>query len=91
MSKASEWAKDWQAVNAKWPMRFRDPREGTDRPGPYVQLAVDEAGECRVMKNNEWVATLRPDDALKLARWILDTFGEATGPSRAEGGDEQRG
>ena len=75
MSKASEWAKQYADAMAAEPVRFRDPRCPKE-PGPYIDLEVDTQGGCSWKKNGGWEASLPPEVALALARWIIDTFGE---------------
>lgn len=75
MSKASEWADRFRAMDDRLPPPFRDRRIGTHL-GPYLGLSVMQDGYCRVEKNGEWVLTAPPDVILAAARWILDTFGD---------------
>lgn len=69
MSKASEWAEKNAAVAERFQPKFC-----IRRPGE-AELAcvacVDPQGDFRY--HGSW---LKPDEAIRLARWILATFGD---------------
>lgn len=85
MSKASEWARTWE----KWRSSSGDPRMMPSPLQPFravsrnntVVAAVSYSGALELKpKEIDW------HDALDLAHWILDTFGE---PSSAKAGNPQ--
>ena len=70
MSKASAFAR-----KARREMRFRErltPFQRRRNMTPIVAV-VEPQGDLLIDKEQR----LRPREALRLARWILDTFGEA--------------
>lgn len=77
MSKASEWAKEY----AKRP-------EGFDPRGANFRAAVSECGRLQITVSGMQLASettyLNHETALKLAHWIIDTFGEGA-PDRRDG------
>ena len=70
MSKASEWAKRLQAIAGDAPIfRFQD-------EAPIASVAVLP----KSVKLQLHPVDLTPEDALRLADWIHDTFGDEPAP-----------
>lgn len=78
MSKAAKWAKEYRRVRDAAIPDFKDPRNRLNGPpGPYVSAKVGTDGTLSLHVNDCWVASMRADDALALANWVLDVFGDA--------------
>lgn len=73
MSRASEWVTTKSGDQPKWDERW-DLRLPSD-PAAYV----DRTGKCIIKQGRMWFL-LTPPEALSLALWILDTFGEVPEP-----------
>ena len=84
MSKASEWSVRMRAAQKEAQRILYEPR-----PCPYLFLyqatlhsrvaSVTDMGDLEVCESVEGIRTkieFPGDEALQLARWILDTFGE---------------
>jgi hypothetical protein len=65
MSKASEWAKQIETKRPKFRSESRD----------YTRAYVNDDGWLRILDTGPYLS----DEAIALARWILDTFGEEQG------------
>ena len=74
MSKASEWAGTGRR------MHFRERLTKQDRRGgltPFVAIVGAQGALVLDKDDHGEVFRLRPDEALRFARWIIDTFGDA--------------
>ena len=74
MSKASEWAEETARANRHIASRPRLAQQFCADGGSFVVQTAND-GALELWSGRGW-NTLEADQALELARWILDTFGE---------------
>ena len=71
MSKASTWARKTSRL-----MRFRERLTPYERRRRMIPLVASVLPNGKLSLDPENRQRLSPQQALRLARWILDTFGE---------------
>jgi hypothetical protein len=73
MSKASEWVKRVSDANEARPLGFSI--------GPNVRAAVTGVGHCEIRGQG----IITPDEAVALAAYLIDTFGDTPTSPTSEG------